>query len=348
MKTLPPPIDADLMPVALVQLDAARNIESLNTSAEALLGVSRYAGNGRSFASVLYHDSDLLTLISRAEKTTGRIAAIVDLAGPSLKTVRRVHAVITTAPDGRSALALAPHAVGDATDIDAASLGMFGSILGHEVKNPLAGVSGATQLLMRKAREDQTELLHLILEESDRIVRLVDKLSAFELFSSPKCKPLNVHRVLEQVIKSEALAFEAISFTRNFDPSLPDVMGDSDHLHEAFQNIVRNAAQAVEDIATGARVEIQTRFSLGGHTTQLASGGTLRSVRISITDNGPGIAPADQKRIFEMFQSTKATGSGLGLTIASQVVAAHGGHIELDSQPDQTSFHIFLPVASPS
>lgn len=339
-------IDSDLMPVALVQLDAACCIQKLNTAAETVLGVSRHTGRGRKLSSILYHDCELFTLIKRAETTTGRIAASVDLDGPTIQAVRGVHAFAIRNAEGITALAMVLNPINaDAADVDSASLGTFGSILGHEVKNPLAGISGAAQLLKRNAKDDQIELLDLILNESDRIVRLVNKLSAFELFSSPRCHPVNIHRVLDQVIKLEDVTFENIIFERSFDPSLPDVMAESDHLHEAFQNIIRNAAQAISRAGKGGCVDVQTRFSLGGHTTQSETGGPLRSVCVTISDDGPGIAAKDQKRIFDMFQTTSTTGSGLGLTIASQIIAAHGGHIELESNPNGTSFHVFIPFA---
>ena len=340
-------LDADNMPVALLQLDRKRRIQAMNSRAEALFGFSRQAGQGKRLSDVLYHDCALFDLADRAAETYGQISvSSLKLQGPGVKQQEGLHASVAVTGDGGFAIVLTQNAIGDVSEVDTAGLAAFGRILGHEVKNPLAGLSGAAQLLLREADQDQVELLELILAESERIHRLIDKFSAFELFSAPRQLPCNVHQILEQVIRSEEVAFEKrVKFERNFDPSLPDILADGDHLHEAFQNIVRNAAEAVRDHTAGDTVTISTRFSLDHRNIGRDGNVGQRALKVSISDNGPGISKLDQKSIFEMFQTTKPNGSGLGLTVASQVLTAHGGHITLDSRNGLTVFNLYLPIA---
>ena len=342
-----PAIDMDSMPVGLLQLDKRRRILSMNSRAESLFGASRQTAQGKRLSDFLYHDCVLFDLVDRAAETYAQVSVpSLSLHGPNIKQQGGLHASVDVASEGGFAIALSQNAVSDASEIDTTGLAAFGRILGHEVKNPLAGLSGAAQLLLRNADQDQVELLELILSESGRIHRLIDKLSAFELFSAPQRQPCNVHQILEQVIRSEEIAFDKrVTFERNFDPSLPEVLADGDHLHEAFQNIIRNAAEAVRGHSAGDTVSITTRFSLNRRNVGGDREASLRSLKVSIADNGPGISKIDQKHIFEMFQTTKPNGSGLGLTVASQVIAAHDGQITLDSRPGRTVFNLYLPIA---
>lgn len=342
-----PGLDTDLSPVALIELDAIRRVQVMNTGAESIIGQSRRAGSGRKLSELLYHDCALFDLIDRAEETQSAVSAgDIILEGPALPSRSAQHASVTIKPGGGFSIALIQTASGGTPGNAPQGLAAFGRILGHEVKNPLAGVSGAAQLLLRNAREDQTELLDLILAESRRIARLVDKLSAFELFSAPRRLPSNVHQILDQVVRAEEIAFGGtVRFVRSFDPSLPDIMVDADHLHEALQNIIRNAGEAIRDSGIGGVVTVSTRFSLDRRISRDKEAGAGRSLLIKISDNGPGINPADQKRIFDMFKTTKPRGSGLGLTVAGQVVRAHDGMLHLESTPGDTRFYIYLPMA---
>jgi len=342
-------IDIDTLPMAMICLDHDLKITHINTLGEALLGVSRTSASGRTLSSLLVQDESVLTLFQHARETLGRVSGIVHLEGPTLASHGQLHGIVTYSLNSGYILALLESARPETSESDQAGLAAFGRILGHEVKNPLAGLSGAAQLLLRNARADQSELLNLILDEGGRITRLIDKLSAFELFSAPNCLPCNIHQVLEQVLKSEAIIFQdKLEFTRNFDPSLPAIFGDADHLHEAFQNIIRNGCEAIVQSGTGDCVSITTRFGIGHHTYGTGSQASGRFVIVTISDNGPGISAENQARIFEMFQTTKSGGSGLGLTVASQVIAAHNGHIALERDNGRTCFKVHLPIARTS
>jgi len=342
-------IDLDALPLAMICLDHDLKITRINTLGEALLGVSRTSAAERTLLSLLGQAADVLSLLRHARDTQGRVSGIVQLEGPTLASHGQLHGTASFSPANGYTLALLESARPETSESDQAGLAAFGRILGHEVKNPLAGLSGAAQLLLRNAREDQNELLKLILDEGARITRLIDKLSAFELFSSPKRLPCNIHEVLEQVLKPENIIFqEKLVFERNFDPSLPAIFGDADHLHEAFQNIIRNGCEAIAQSGTGDRVSITTRFGLGHQTYGTGPEASGRFVIVTISDNGPGISPENQARIFEMFQTTRSGGSGLGLTVASQVIAAHNGHISMERDNGLTCFKVHLPIARTS
>ncbi|MEO0983654.1 MAG: ATP-binding protein [Pseudomonadota bacterium] len=340
-------LDADLAPVALILIDARRRIEAVNAQAEALFGLSKRALRQRALSEVVFHDSPLFDLIDKAIDLNGDLSSpSVPLSGPSLEG--GLVDVRISVREGGLALAIAPVMQRDVET--AQNLAQFARILGHEVKNPLAGISGAAQLLMRNARDDQGELLDLIRSETGRIERLVNRLSVFELFSAPRRAAFNIHEVLDRVIQGERAASHGrIRIRRDYDPSLPEVFGDIDHLHEAFQNVVRNAVEASDDLLAGdGAVTVRTAYEPGlglGIKKAGGRGRIRRAVRVTVEDYGPGIPPELQARMFEMFQTTKPRGSGMGLSVVSEVIAAHGGHVHVESRPGRTRFSLFLPLA---
>ena len=339
-------LDPDAMPVALIAIDRDRRIIAANAEAESLLSSSRDGLRGRRLTEILYHDCELFTLLDLANATDGKVSAEgFKLQGPGLGAAAQFVSAERQS-DGGLSLALVPGVQNDARMPDAPGLAAFGRILGHEVKNPLAGISGAAQLLNRAATEEQGELLDIIIQESRRIERLVNELSAFELFSSPRSGACNVHEVLDRVIKAEQIAQgKTVDIQRVFDPSLPDLHADADHLHEAFQNLIRNAGEAIRDARAAGRIRVLTRFAIDRRVQHPKAGQSGRMIKVVIEDDGPGIPAEARDTIFNMFQTSKANGSGLGLTVVSQVIAAHDGTIELTSRPGQTRFSVYLPIA---
>ena len=337
---------ADLAPIALMQIDNRRRIANINPAAESLLKLSRRALVGRPLSEVIFHDSLLFELIDRAERDPAEITAPgTPVSGPSMQ-IRVICDVRLRMVEGQNfIIVLAETPSRDSAEGIAGAAG-FGRILGHEVKNPLAGIIGAAQLLDRQGQPDQSELLDIIKDEARRIERLVNRLSAFELFSAPRMQTCNVHALLDKVIASERAAMGTkVEYRRDFDPSLPDMTGDPDHLQQAFQNIVRNAAEAASESGSRGEVVIRTAYAAGLAMRQARLGsGLRRAMLISIEDNGAGIARERQSTIFDVFQSSKSGGRGLGLSVVSEVVNAHGGQIRVDSQPGSTRFTVLLPL----
>jgi two-component system nitrogen regulation sensor histidine kinase GlnL len=215
--------------------------------------------------------------------------------------------------------------------------------LAHEIKNPLGGIRGAAQLLARELpRAELNDYTRVIIDEADRLGGLVDR-----MLNAPKIvkfDPLNIHRVLEHVRQlGEAECEGAIEFRRDYDPSIPDINGDSEQLIQAVLNIVRNAMQALQGTAeTVARptIELQTRalrqFTIGSQHHRLVC-------RIRISDNGPGVPEELTENLFFPMVSGRAEGTGLGLAVAQSVVNQHQGLIEYEREAGRTSFSIYLP-----
>lgn len=336
---------SDLSPVALLQVDRRRSLLNVNPAAEYLFKLSRRALVSRPLSEIVFHDSPLFELIDRAEVDPAEITApATPVSGPTLASRLVCDVRLRALEAGGFILALSESPSRDGAEGMAGAAG-FGRILGHEVKNPLAGIIGAAQLLERQGCAGQAELLDIIKDEARRIERLVNRLSAFELFSAPRLQDCNVHALLDKVIASERAAMGSrVQFRREFDPSLPEIAGDPDHLQQAFQNLVRNAAEAAGDNPGSGEVVIRTAYAAGLGMRQARLGqGLRRAMMIVFEDNGAGISREKQATIFDVFQSTKSGGRGLGLSVVSEVISAHAGQIRVDSRPGATRFTILLP-----
>ncbi len=219
------------------------------------------------------------------------------------------------------------------------------SMLAHEIKNPLSGIRGAAQLLEQSGSEDDRALTRLITDETDRIVRLVDRMEIFSDERPIERDPVNVHAVLEQV-KSVART----GFARNvrieelYDPSLPPVLGNRDQLVQVFLNLIKNACEAMGD-QPDAVLTLKTAFRPG---IRVAAPGSQERISlpiaVSVSDNGPGVPGEIQSYMFDPFITTKTNGSGLGLALVAKIVGDHGGVVSCDSQPGRTTFQVLMPV----
>lgn len=343
----PRPLDlSEIAPVALLHIDARRRICNVNAAAETLLQMSRRALVDRPLSEVIFHDSPLFELVDRAAREAAEITApSTPISGPSLPVRTICDVRVRGVDSGEFILVLSEAPARDSSESIAGAAG-FGRILGHEVKNPLAGIIGAAQLLERQGQAGQAELLDIIKDEARRIERLVNRLSAFELFSAPRMQACNVHALLDKVIAAERAAVgPRIEFRRDFDPSLPMIQADPDHLQQAFQNIIRNAAEAASENGQRGEVTVRSSYAAGLAMRQARLGsGLRRAMLITFEDNGSGIPREHQATIFDVFQSTKSGGRGLGLSVVSEVVSAHGGQIRVDSQPGATRFTVLLPL----
>jgi two-component system nitrogen regulation sensor histidine kinase GlnL len=222
------------------------------------------------------------------------------------------------------------------------------AVLAHEVKNPLSGIRGAAQLLEASVEESDRELTVLIRDEADRIRALVDRMEAFS--EKPISRTaVNIHRVLEHVRRLAQTGFaEGIRFQENYDPSLPPVWGNRDQLVQVVLNLVKNAAEATASAGIAhPEIVLTTGFQ---HGMRIAVPGTSERVNlplyVAIRDNGPGIPEDIRPHLFEPFVTSKASGSGLGLSLVAKIVGDHGGLIEVDSRPGRTEFRLHLPVVS--
>ena len=210
--------------------------------------------------------------------------------------------------------------------------------LAHEIKNPLGGIRGAAQLLGKQLNDDElSEYTDVVISETDRLASLVDTLLGPG--GPPNKQPVNVHELLEYVVRLiEAEGQKKIVFRRDYDPGLPLIDLDRDQIVQAFLNLVRNAAVALEGQGT---ITLRSRAA-----TNFTIGDTRHSViaSIEIEDDGPGI-PADmQDSVFYPLVTSRPDGTGLGLPGAQELLSRHGGLIEFDSRPGRTVFYVRIPL----
>ncbi|MCL1125182.1 nitrogen regulation protein NR(II) [Shewanella surugensis] len=215
--------------------------------------------------------------------------------------------------------------------------------LAHEIKNPLAGIRGAAQLLSRELlNTDHNDFTDLIIEQSDRLRNLVDRLlgpqrpTAHGMF--------NIHEIIQKVLSLITITLpENIQIKQDYDPSIPNLKMDPEQLQQALLNIVQNAIQALEN--KGGNIEIQTRTQ---HQITIGTQRHKLVLALSITDTGPGINPDLIDTLFYPMVTDKAQGSGLGLSIAHNVARLHGGRIDCHSTTAGTQFTLLLPVTHQS
>ena len=215
--------------------------------------------------------------------------------------------------------------------------------LAHEIKNPLGGIRGAAQLLEFELPEKGLrEYTQVIIKESDRLQTLVDRLLAPHR-KAHVIEAFNVHEALERVRSLVLAEFpKGLRIIRNYDTSLPDILGDREQLIQVVLNIAHNAAQALTDEIAGgtAQIELKTRVA---RSVTIAKQRYKLAMDLQVIDNGPGIPEDIRERIFFPLVSGREGGSGLGLTLAQTFVQQHQGSISCDSCPGRTDFHIQIP-----
>jgi len=209
--------------------------------------------------------------------------------------------------------------------------------LAHELRNPLAGLKGAAQLLARRAThrdEDERELIELIGAEIERLNTLLER-----LLSPAPARPhdaLNIHAVLERVLRlAESEAGWSVRMQRDYDPSIPEILGDADRLTQAVWNLVRNAIQAGATTVT-LRTRVEHGQRIRDHVHAMA-------LRLEIVDDGRGVPDELAEHLFLPLVSGRADGSGLGLALAQQVAREHHGTLTYRSRPGHTVFTLLLP-----
>ncbi|HET8609100.1 MAG TPA: nitrogen regulation protein NR(II), partial [Burkholderiales bacterium] len=203
--------------------------------------------------------------------------------------------------------------------------------------NPLGGIRGAAQLLERELDAPALrEYTQVIIHEADRLQSLMDRLLMPHRLPQPA--PLNIHEALERVRSLIQAEYPGISVERDYDASLPPLTGDREQIIQALLNIARNAAQA---LAGSGEIRLRTRIA---RQVTLARRRYRLAIRADIIDDGPGIAPALRDRIFFPLVSGREGGNGLGLMLAQNFVARHGGTISFQSAPGNTCFTVLLPI----
>jgi two-component system nitrogen regulation sensor histidine kinase GlnL len=210
--------------------------------------------------------------------------------------------------------------------------------LAHEIKNPLGGLRGAAQLLEKQLDNDELkEYTRVIIDEADRLQKLVNRLLGPS--GMPRMRHVSIHEVLEYVRNvSINDTKNDILIHRDYDPSIPDIIGDADLLIQAILNIVNNARQALGERGNiTLRTRVIRKFTIGQQQHKLV-------VKIDVIDDGPGVPEELREKIFFPMVTGRAEGTGLGLSIAQRLIHQHGGLIECESNPGHTVFSIYLPI----
>jgi two-component system nitrogen regulation sensor histidine kinase GlnL len=206
--------------------------------------------------------------------------------------------------------------------------------LAHEIKNPLGGLRGSAQLLERELdKPELREYTQVIIKEADRLQGLLDRM--LTPHRAPKIEPVSIHEVLERV-RSLVRAEFGLEIRRDYDPSIPELIGDREQLIQAVLNIARNAVQAKARHITFSTRAVR-QITILRHRHRLA-------LELQVVDDGPGIPEEIQDRIFDPLVSGREGGSGLGLSLAQTFVQYHQGVVEFESRPGRTTFRILLPL----
>ncbi len=341
MSAPPPELESLSTPVAW--LDAAGALQGCNAAFASWLGVSARRLQGLALAELDLEGERLADVHARlpADGEPVRVHR-ARLAFPAGGSERFAELWLSAREDGGALLEA--HPTGEFPGEDPAlalpaALSAALKGLAHEIRNPLAGLKGAAQLLARRAGAradaDEVELVELVGSEVDRLAALVDRL----MNPAPPnaLAALNIHAVLERVRQlADVEAGWAIKLVRDYDPSLPAVAGDADRLVQALWNLVRNALES-----GASQVSLRTRAE---HGVLIGDSAHRLVVRVEIADNGRGVPEDLAERIFLPLVSGRAEGSGLGLALAQQVAREHGGSLGYRSRPGHTVFTLLLPV----
>ena len=348
------PIFPDSIPEPVMLLTPELVIDTLNMPAQQFWGRSQSAIVGKDLADVLGPNKELSALCQRALGALSGVRAFdVDVDRRFLGGVRCDVSASVFDDKGRILLLLMPRtSPNQAQSLNPnlrASEGLHHlvSMLAHEIKNPLAGIKGAAQLIEMTADANGADLSHLIVEEADRLTALVDQFDFFSNSVQTEMTAVNLHEVLVRVETIARNSFgQHVVFERRYDPSLPEAWGDKDRLVQVLLNIIKNACEALNDIEKPTIV-LTTRYEHGN--VIMANGGRSSEapLTISVRDNGPGIPAEMQPQIFEPFRTGKVNGTGLGLSIVTKILADHQAAIEFTSASGGTEFTLRFPRQAP-
>ena len=339
------------VPVLLISPDHV--IDYANDASEAFFGRSKRRLEGqridetlvfeseRMNAALLSSESDISAQDMELKTPHGLITVDISLSTVSKEQDWRI-AIISPRNGGRE------HIVDQRDSGQQQAMGAP-AILGHEIKNPLAGIKGAAQLLARIVDEKNLPLTELIVNEVDRIARLLDQMQKLGRSEPAERVPANIHLLIERAIRSLRAANRAMpEISINYDPSLPDVLIDADGMVQVLINLLQNATDALQGRLDGV-IRISTRYVMSGalRDADVDRRSIKLPVEIAISDNGPGVPEHIVDELFSPFVTTKRDGQGLGLAIVRKLVQQMNSRVlfERDAAQGLTTFRLLLPVA---
>jgi two-component system nitrogen regulation sensor histidine kinase GlnL len=340
------------LPVPALVVDAADRIVRINPAAEGFLLASQRAVAGDPVWDRLAVDAPLEDALARA-RTSGAPLFVNDVdigTGARPPMLCNLHVAPMAGATGQMLILLSPRELAgrmaQKSGVKAAARSAIGmaEMLAHEIKNPLAGITGAAQLLSMNASAGDRELTDLIVAESRRIVGLLDRVEQFGNVTRPVLRRVNLHDVLDRARRSATVGFAAgLRIVEAYDPSLPHALGDADQLLQVMLNLLKNAAEAAP--AGGGSIRLHSYYDGALRVRGDDGPGHALPLQIEIIDDGPGLPPDIAEEVFEPFVSGRENGTGLGLALAAKIVSEHGGWISVNSVPGRTVFRISLPRA---
>ena len=346
-------LDTIRHPVIMVGPDDL--IRYANADAEDFFRSSAASLARHTLARFVPFGSPLLTLVEQVRERRAPFNEYrVDISSPRLGPEKIVDIYVAPVPElpGSVVVMFQERSMADKIDRQMTHRGAARSVTGlaamlaHEIKNPLSGIRGAAQLLEMAVGDEDRALTRLIMEETDRIVSLVDRMEVFSDERPIERSPVNIHVVLDHVKAIARNGFaRKIRIVEDYDPSLPPVFANRGQLVQIFLNLVKNAAEAIGEERNG-EITLSTAFRPG---IRLSVPGTRDRVSLPLEfcvhDNGPGVSEDILPILFDPFITTKPNGSGLGLALVAKLVGEHGGVIECDSSPRGTTFRVLMPAS---
>ncbi len=337
--------------LAVVLLAPGQRIAAANPAAEQFLGQSLRRLSGRALAEAMtFDDPRIATRLRDSEAQISARAIGVAVPGQGNRRLDVTIAPVVDQP-GWQVLTLndfsGAEALGDDANNGDDSMLRAPEILAHEIKNPLAGIRGAAQLLGRKLDGADLALTGLIADEVDRIAKLIDQMQSLSSRTTQPVAPCNLHEAIRRARAVMDASGKSPAIVEEFDPSLPPVLGNVDALVQVLINLLANAGEACRT-GRDPQIIVRTRFASGLQLHPNAQGDTVRlPIELRVSDNGPGIDPGLREHVFEPFVTSKKSGQGLGLALVRRLVRDMDGRIghDRDERGGWTHFRVHLPMA---
>ncbi|MEO8244597.1 MAG: ATP-binding protein [bacterium] len=340
------------LPMPALLVDGADTIIDINPAAETFLNASAKAVVGDHVALRLVTEIPLQSALDRCRENHSEVyinEADITAGGRPLASF-----TIQIAPiqddDSCVLMLVSPRVTADrlgrgrgAALAAKSAIGMA-EMLAHEIKNPLAGISGAAQLLAMNLSQEDKELTDLIVEETRRIVKLLEQVEQFGNLRPPERRAINIHDALDRARRSAQMGYaRQMMIVEDYDPSLPATLADPDQLMQVFLNLIKNATEAAK--GGHGTIRLRTFYDHSLRVRRKDGTGAKLPLQVEIIDDGPGIPPDLTADIFEPFVSGRENGTGLGLALVSKIMADHDGWVSVDSVPGKTVFRLSLPMA---